>query len=165
MATRKSMTGGETLRKLRGEGAGTTRAKGTARSRASATDRLRELYRSVKEHRFAKEAAEQGAKSATRDAVALATEHDMREDAITFEFDGMMFVGSIISPKGSDKWDLEKVVEFAHKKGIWDYVSTRVFDQEKWEAEVASGNVRPSDASKLRIPGTPGTPYVKIDKK
>lgn len=164
MAAHK-VAGETTLLKLRRGGVDKGSHRGTARSRASATDKLRGLYRGIKEHRIAKEIAEQGAKDGTREAVALATDFDLKTTPITFDLGGALFVGEIISPNKSDTWDLEKVVEFAHKQGIWEDVSTRVFDQDKWEAEVSSGNVRPADANKMKIAGGPGTPYVKIVKK
>lgn len=163
--TKTKRSGVTTLSKLRGATPDSPRGKTTARTRATATDRLRGLYRTVKENRIAKENAELSAKNASRDAISLADEFDMRTTPITFELDGALFVGEIISPHKSDTWDLEKVVEFAHKKGIWEDVSTRVFDQDKWEAEVSSGNVRPTDANKMKVPGGPGTPYVKVVKK
>lgn len=154
-----------TLLKLRKGGTDTRARKPTVRARATATDKLRALYREIKSHRITKENAEQGARDATREAVDIATQFNMRATAITFELDGVIYAGEIVSPHTSDKWDLEKVVEFAHRTDRWESVSTRVFDQEKWEAEIASGSIRPSDANKMKIAGGPGTPYVKVTKK
>lgn len=162
MTTRAAQS---TLVKLRKGATDAGGRKVTARSRATATEKLTTLYREIKRWRYAKEDAEQNAKDATREAISLADQFNMRETAITFELDGVIYTGEIISPHGSDKWDLEKVVEFAHRTDRWESVSTRVFDQEKWEAEIASGSIRPSDANKMKIPGVPGTPYVKITKK
>ncbi len=150
-----------TLGKLRGA----TKTRTTTAKRAGGMDRLRDLYRSVKLARTTKDVAELAAKTGTREAVALATELGALETPVPFELDGIIWEGVIISPQGGVSWDVEKVVDYLHTSGKWEACSTRVFDQDKWESEVQSGNVAPAVAKKFKVPGKPGTPYAKITKK
>lgn len=161
MTTRTTKSAQSTLTKLRSAGA----TKGSAAKRASGTDRLRTLYRTVKDARTREANAKTEAQQTSAEAVALATELEQRENPVSFEYGGQQFVGVIISPQGSDTWDIEKVVEYLHKENRWEECSTRVFDPDKWESVVQSGSVAPSTARRFRIPGVPKTPYVKITAK
>lgn len=124
--------------------------------------KLRNLYKKVKQAALVKEAAESERKSNQREAVELAQEFGLGDRPIRFTLEGKIYSGTICAPKAAPRWNQEAVIEWLHRSGRWEACSTRAFDQEKFEAEIAKGNIPSKTVEKFLTEGTPITPYARI---
>lgn len=66
---------------------------------------------------------------------------------------------------GSEYWDTEAIVTYLkRRKARWMSCSSRVFDAQKWEAEIANGNIPAKTAAKFKKTSTPAKPFVRFGK-
>lgn len=128
----------------------------------AARTKLRNLYKKVKLAAISRDVAEIERKAAQRDAVALAKEFGLTDTPVRFTLDGHTYSATVICPEPQSYWDQEAVVDYLHRTGRWDDCSTQTFDQEKFEAEIAKGNIPRSAIKKFVRQKDPTTPYCKI---
>lgn len=124
--------------------------------------KLRALYKRVKSQAIIKDNAEAERKNVQQEAVALSGEHGLDNDPIRFSINGKMYQGTVIRPHASPVWDVEAVVDYLHRTGRWDSCSTQSFDQTKFEAEVAQGNIPRTQVKKFLREKEPSSPYCRI---
>lgn len=128
----------------------------------AARTKLRNLYKRIKSAALIRDEAEIERKDTQKEAVALAQESGMANKPIRFSLDGKFYSGTICAPEASPRWDEEKVIDWLHRTGRWDACSTRSFDQEKFEAEIARGNIPRKTVEKFLEEGKPISPYARI---
>jgi hypothetical protein len=62
-------------------------------------------------------------------------------------------------------WDEEAIIDLVRKdKALWMSVSSRVLDLQKFEAEVANGNIPAKVATKLKRKSDPPKPFIRFGK-
>lgn len=69
--------------------------------------------------------------------------------------------------KAPEEWDVDAIMEWLHTKAgkrFWMKVTSRVFDQGKWEAAITAGEIPALRASKFKVTGATPTPFVRFGK-
>lgn len=65
----------------------------------------------------------------------------------------------------SEFWDMEEIISYLKgDKQLWASCSSRVFDQKKWEAEIANGNIPAKIAARFKKSGTTPAPFIRFGK-
>lgn len=60
-------------------------------------------------------------------------------------------------------WAMEEVISYLKKhRSLWMSCSSRVFDVQKFEAEIANGNITAKQAAKFKRTGEPPTPFIRF---
>lgn len=66
---------------------------------------------------------------------------------------------------GSTVWDEEAIIEYLHRKrSRWLACSSRVFDVQKWEAEIAAGSIPKKTANKFMKKQPDPSPFIRFGK-
>jgi hypothetical protein len=128
----------------------------------AARAKLRALYKRIKTAAIVRDNADEERKDTQKEAVALAKQTGWDKKTLRFSMDGKMYSATIVAPEVSSHWNEEAVIDFLHRTGRWEACSTRAFDQTKFEAEIAAGNISRKSVEKYLEAGNPITPYARI---
>jgi len=59
-------------------------------------------------------------------------------------------------------WDIENVIQFLKDEKMWMACSSRSFDQQKFEAEIANGNIPLRKVKKFKKQGNRPAPFIRF---
>lgn len=133
---------------------------------------LAEVRRAITQFRDTREEAKRldaGAKKMQPEVIDLMRGIDPDNHGIVIdEEDKKQGTAFVQQNAGSEVWDEERIMTYLRKPGrkaLWSACSSRVLDIQKWEAEVANGNIPKSIARKFRTTTTPPRPFVRFGKR
>lgn len=99
------------------------------------------------------------------EAIAALRTVDPDGKGVVFDYDGEEIAAWVQQNDPSEFWDVETLIPWLRKnKARWMSSSTRVFDAQKFEAEVAAGNIDPKLVRKFKKSGSAPKPFVRFNK-
>jgi hypothetical protein len=94
----------------------------------------------------------------------LIRKEDPEREGVFVTVDGTMVRAKWQQNPAPEDWDLETLIPYLKKKGVWAKVSTEILDQAKLEAEIRAGNLSIRDLRKFKVKGTPPRPFIRLDE-
>jgi hypothetical protein len=94
----------------------------------------------------------------------LIRKEDPDREGVFVTVDGTMVRAKWQQNAAPEDWDLETLIPYLKKKGVWKRVSTEILDQAKLEAEIRAGNLSIRDLRKFKVKGTPPRPFIRLDE-
>lgn len=136
------------------------------KSAQNALDSLRDTLLGFKESRLEAKALAERVKQLQPELITVMGSLDPGNDGIIFdESDTATGTAFIQQNRPSEFWDVEGIITYLKKnKSLWMSCSSRVFDNGKWEAEIANGNIPASVAKKFKKQGLPPAPFIRFGK-
>lgn len=123
------------------------------------------LLERLKEFRLEKSAVEEDIENTQKEALPLLHKYDPEDEGVSVEVWGQLFEAHYQQNRTPEHWDMEKLVPWLKKTGLWARVMTEVLDQAKLEAEIRAGNISRREVRKFLVKGNPPRPFIRFDRK
>lgn len=123
------------------------------------------LLEKLKEYRLQKQGAEDDASDTQELVLPMLKAADPQDKGVVVEVWGELYEAHYQQNRTPELWDLEKLIPWLMKKGLWKLVSTEVLDQAKLEAEIRTGKISRREIRKFQMKGNEPRPFVRFDRK
>lgn len=132
---------------------------------AARMDKLRDSLKAFKESRDALKALKEGVDKVQPEILAVLSVADPDDVGVIFDpTDKATGTAYYQQNNPSEFWDIENVIQFVKDNKMWMACSSRSFDVQKFEAEIANGNITPRQVQKFRKKGKPPAPFIRFGK-
>ncbi|MFE9742922.1 hypothetical protein [Streptomyces sp. NPDC006477] len=123
------------------------------------------LLEQLKEYRLEKAAVEEDIASTQEQVLPLLKADDPEDKGVVVEAWGERFEAHYQQNSTPEHWDLENLIPWLMKKGLWKRVCTEILDQVKLEAEIRAGKISHKELQQFKMVGNAPRPFVRFDKK
>ncbi|GAA2555253.1 hypothetical protein GCM10010423_65600 [Streptomyces levis] len=97
-------------------------------------------------------------------ALPMIRKEDPGRDGVEITVDGIRFRAKWQQNEAPEDWDLENLIPYLKKKGIWSRVSTEILDQAKLDAEIRAGNVSLRELRGFKLKGNRPAAFIRFDE-
>lgn len=129
---------------------------------------IKQALKDFRQSRLTKDELEAAIKRQQPEIIDLMKSLDPDNNGIVYDPDNEEKGAAYVQQNtGTEEWDHEAIVEFLHNRksrALWNACSSRVFDVQKWELEIANGNIPKKTAKKFLVKRPDPQPFIRFGK-
>lgn len=129
---------------------------------------IKEALKNFRQSRLTKDELEAAIKTQQPEIIEIMKRIDPDNDGIVYDPDNDEKGAAYVQQNsGTEEWDHEAIVEYLHgrkSRALWNACSSRVFDVQKWEAEIANGAIPKKTAKKFLVKRPDPAPFIRFGK-